>query len=186
MNEAEAIHYLTHDQETGEDTGYLSVPCSRWGRNSAQCAPVAWDLHLIYCEANGEPDDERVLLDFLMGLVVNDHDDVGTLLWEHGSDEIRERYADELEDFRPREALSSGHFSADTQLADVVQSLTEDERARFDTQFPEWDQLQWDDHGSWIDTEASGVDVEYTSWAIDWIEDNTSIRWDDGEPYRFD
>jgi nucleotide-binding universal stress UspA family protein len=96
MNETEAIHYLTHDQETGEDTGHLLVPCSRWGRNGAECAAVAWDLHLIYCEANGAPDDERESLDFYMGLVVNDHDDVASLIREHGTAEQLERYHEEL------------------------------------------------------------------------------------------
>jgi len=84
---------------------------------------------------------------------------------------------------RERESLSSGHFSVDTQLADVVRALTDDQRAAFLAVFPEWPNLVWS--LSWIDADASGVDVDYPSWAIDWIEENTSIVWEDGEPYRY-
>ena len=99
MTREDALAFLTTDPDTGEDTGHLSVPCSRWGRNGADCAPVAWDLHLIYCEANGAPDDDRESLDFYMGLVVNDHDDVLNLIGSHGTAEMHERYADELADW---------------------------------------------------------------------------------------
>lgn len=85
---------------------------------------------------------------------------------------------------RPREALSSGHYSVDLQLADAVSALDDDETTRFLAEFPEWKRVEWE--GSWIDTAAMGVDVEWSSWAIDWIEANTSVQWDDGEPYRFD
>jgi len=129
MNEAEAIHYLTHDQETDEDTGHLRVPCSRWGRNGAECAPVAWDLHLIYCEANGAPDDERESLDFYMGLVVNDHDDVASLIREHGTAEQLERYRDEI----------GGRFVAIINVPGYMPM--DDDPATFDTAQEAWDYL---------------------------------------------
>lgn len=78
-------------------------------------------------------------------------------------------------------AISSNHFSVDQQIADAVSSLTDDQRTAFDAEFPEWDTLKWS--GSWVDTDASGVDVEYTCWVADWIEANTSIHWEEGEPW---
>ena len=98
MNRERAIHYLTHDADTGEETGHLSVPASRWGRNGADCAQVAWDSDVIISEATGEGPDERTL-DHAMSLVVNDHDDVAYTFLSHGSDAIRERYADQLSDW---------------------------------------------------------------------------------------
>jgi hypothetical protein len=50
------------------------VPCSRYGRNSVECAPWAWCLYRIMV-ANG-CDESWDALDSDMGLVVNDHDDV--------------------------------------------------------------------------------------------------------------
>lgn len=83
-----------------------------------------------------------------------------------------------------REALSDNHFSADDQTRDAIdRGLTPDQRASFSAEFPEWDTLQWE--GSWVDTDASGVDPEYTSWVRDWLESHTAIQWDDGEPYLY-
>lgn len=65
------------------DAGHLLVPCSRYGRTSAECAPVAWRLAYLVARECGEPittDD----LDYAMGLVVNDHDDVAYIVREHG------------------------------------------------------------------------------------------------------
>lgn len=182
MDKTEAVRFLTHDED-GEYTGDLGVPCSRWGRTGAECAEVAYELHRIYEEANGPADDERESLDFYMGLVVNDHEDVGSVLYAHGDEDIREQYEDELTDWVPRVALSSNHYSVDIQLSDVVGLMPADVRAAFDAEHPEWGSLVWS--GSWVDYEASGVDVEYTSWAVDWVESHTNVRWEDGEPYAY-
>ena len=62
-----------------------SVPCSRYGRNSIDCAPWAIACHLIYIEANGPGDlSDEDALNYYMGLVVNDHDDVEYLIREYG------------------------------------------------------------------------------------------------------
>jgi hypothetical protein len=89
MKRSEGIAYLTTDPETGEDTGHLRVPCSRYGSNGADCAPVAWRLaHVLSRETDGGPlttDD----LDHAMSLVVNDHDDVAYIIRAYGDRHYR-------------------------------------------------------------------------------------------------
>ena len=92
--------------------------------------------------------------------------------------------------------LSSNAFSVDDQTADVLSYLSSaplnaDESdkyagtmARFVAEFPEYNSLTWS--GSWVDTEASGVDPEYMSWVRDWIEANTDVTWFEGEPVIFE
>jgi hypothetical protein len=104
------------------------------------------------------------------------------LIRSHGDEEQRATIDDDVWwDYAPRSSLSSGSFSVDTQLADVVGAMPEDVRAAFDVEFPEWDDLVWS--GSWIDCEVSGVDIEYSSWAIEWVEGHTNVTWEEGEPY---
>lgn len=115
MNEDEAVRYLTqcadrqgrhhwsgHVYPANEcrtcngtnDAGHLMVPCSRYGRTSAECAPVAYRVAAIISEEVGEPitlDD----LDHAMSLVVNDHDDPAYTLANYGTDAERARWADE-------------------------------------------------------------------------------------------
>jgi hypothetical protein len=83
MRKSEGIHYLTHDTETGEYTGHLYVPCSRYGRNGADCAPVAWRLAYVLARETGE-DIDTDALDYAMSLVVNDHDDVAYIIRTYG------------------------------------------------------------------------------------------------------
>lgn len=89
MNRAEALTYLTRDSGR--------VPCSRYGTSSEDCAPVAFALAEIVQEANGDEITEEAL-DFYMGLVVNNHDDVLNLIREHGTEEHLELIADLLTD----------------------------------------------------------------------------------------
>jgi hypothetical protein len=87
-------------------------------------------------------------------------------------------------------ALSSGHFSVDDQIADVVSFLSNDEiyapimEGFFNSRFPEYNSLEW--AGAWVDTAASGVDIDYMSWVADWITDNTPVIWENGEPYMLE
>lgn len=71
------LHYKTLREWVdwlSEDPG--KVPCSRYGRNSEECAPWAVALEIIYLEGSGENHDEPELnLQHAMGLVVNDHDE---------------------------------------------------------------------------------------------------------------
>lgn len=78
-----AIEYLTHD-ESGEYTGWLDCPGSRYGRTGDDCAPIAFIHARIVAEANGEPITEEAL-DGAMSLVVNDHDDVESIIRERGT-----------------------------------------------------------------------------------------------------
>jgi hypothetical protein len=75
----------------------------------------------------------------------------------------------------------------DVQIADVLSYLSDsdDERDRaaaddFTRAFPEYNGLVWS--GSWVDAEASGVDVEYMSWVAEWLDNNTRVSWAEGEP----
>jgi hypothetical protein len=84
--------------------------------------------------------------------------------------------------------LSSNHFSVDNQIDSTVTYLThapelEREARQFRDAFPEYAHIVWAEHSSWIDAEASGVDPEFMSWVADWIEANTPIFWEEGEPW---
>lgn len=81
LDEAEAVTYLEHDGG--------AVPCSRYGRNSAECAPIAAAAAAIVARVTegGRPTIDE--LEHAMGLVVNDHDDPLSLIADHGTDEER-------------------------------------------------------------------------------------------------
>jgi hypothetical protein len=72
----DAIAYLMAD-------GNLRVPCSRYGRDTAECAPIAWQVARITARESGNP-VYRELLDFTMGLVVNDHPDIAYMVNAYG------------------------------------------------------------------------------------------------------
>jgi hypothetical protein len=78
----QAVAYLMRE-------GDHQVPCSRFGRWTEDCAPVAVILAEVVAEATGEEITSEAL-EHAMGLVVNDHDDVASLLKEHASDEQRD------------------------------------------------------------------------------------------------
>ena len=75
----DAIQYLTEE-------GNLRVPCSRYGNDSESCAAVAYDATVAYLDATGEAMTNS-LLDYIMGLVVNNHDDIAHLLGTDSEDE---------------------------------------------------------------------------------------------------
>jgi predicted dithiol-disulfide oxidoreductase (DUF899 family) len=82
--------------------------------------------------------------------------------------------------------LSSNHLSVDDQIDAVVSHLKHDPLLstayrQFREEFPEYDRLKWE--GSWVATVKSDVDSEYMSWVADWIENNTPIYWEEGEPW---
>lgn len=142
MNRQEAIHYLTHDQETGKYTGDLSVPCSRWGHNSADCAGVAYDLDVILAAETGRGMDTKTL-DHAMELVVNDHDDVAYTFTQ--DPRTRDKYSDELAEwgnpdaynetgdphaYEARYLAEAQYLGADTAMAAATWELMSEEDAR--------------------------------------------------------
>lgn len=85
-------------------------------------------------------------------------------------------------------AVSSNQFATDTQIADALSYLSNSTNPalralsdRFVGEFPEYNTLKW--AGSWVDPGASGVDPDYMMWVADWIEANTPISWEEGEPW---
>jgi len=76
MTTNQAIDYLNRE-------GNFRVPCSRYGRDTAECARVAYASDVIASSMNGEGMSETSL-DYMMGLVVNDSDDVEYLIREYG------------------------------------------------------------------------------------------------------
>lgn len=85
--------------------------------------------------------------------------------------------ADAMPDF-----LSNSSFSLDRQVEDVLNTLEPLDYARCLEAFPEAAHLVF--AGASLDTDAMGVDAEWLCWLVDWLEGNTDIFWDDGEPIR--
>lgn len=87
MEPKEMLAYLL--RETG------LTPVSRYGRDGKACAPVAVAVAVILGGETGEP-VTRETLEYVMGLVVNDHDDIGYMLKSYGS-----QYGYDPNDFLP-------------------------------------------------------------------------------------
>lgn len=103
-------------------------------------------------------------------------------------DDLAAEYEEkEYEQEEERESLSSGHFSTDTQLEDAVSFLEHNLPAifaEFLEAFPEWERrTMGEGHSSWFDVETMGVDIEWSSWAVDWVEEHSPVWWEDGEPW---
>lgn len=63
--------------------GNLRVPGGRYGYNTETCAEVAWVFSQCMQAATGE-EITAEKLEFDMGLVVNSHDDVASIIIEYG------------------------------------------------------------------------------------------------------
>jgi hypothetical protein len=81
---AEWHKWLTTDPRAGEDTGGLAAPGSRYGRTSRECGYFAIAAQVVYAHANGieSQEDLEASLDWLMGLAINSHEDIGILVRE--------------------------------------------------------------------------------------------------------
>jgi hypothetical protein len=77
ITEQEAIAFLTVDGGR--------VPVSRYGWDSTSCAPIAWACAVILSGETGEPITADGL-EWLMGLVVNDHDDPAYMVASYGAE----------------------------------------------------------------------------------------------------
>lgn len=76
---ADALAFLT--QDAGR------VPCSRYGFDSESCAPVAFAAAwIVAAETDEGTPPSRETLDYVMGLVVNDHDDPEYLIRNYGAE----------------------------------------------------------------------------------------------------
>lgn len=86
--------WLTTDRTTGEPSGHLDAPGSRYGSTSDDCAWWAIAVECVYAESNGLPDEPEESMDFAMGLVVNDSSEVETMLrdrWFAVPDALKEK-----------------------------------------------------------------------------------------------
>lgn len=80
---AEWHSYLCTDHESGEPTGHLIVPASRYGRFTNEVAWFPIAAVIIYEHANGPDEDVAGSLDALMEMAVNDHPDLEQLLKDY-------------------------------------------------------------------------------------------------------
>jgi hypothetical protein len=110
MTDAEAIAYLT--QDTGR------VPCSRYGTDSVDCAPVAVLVARILERETGDHELSTDDLEYAMGLVVNDHDDVEYLIREYATPE--ERASVSAEDWEDEECSDYPHWRRREGLRDMT------------------------------------------------------------------
>lgn len=76
MTKREGITYLMR-------YGDLAVPGGRYGRNTSDCAPIAWRVAYLVARETGDPISEESL-GHAMSLVVNSHDDVASLVNTYG------------------------------------------------------------------------------------------------------
>lgn len=78
--------------------------------------------------------------------------------------------------------ISSNGFSVDTQAVDALDYLRTNEPDAYSAIVRHFHEpVIWS--GSRFDTEAMGVDPDYSSWLIEAIEDTGHVSWIDGEPY---
>src|SRR5215207_1467653 len=77
--------YLTTDVETGEPTGHLAVPSSRYGRIADETAWWAIAAQGAFTYASGVDSTNQEFLDYFMGLTVNDDPSVYGLVKEFKS-----------------------------------------------------------------------------------------------------
>lgn len=75
--------WLTTDEDTGEYTGHLLAPGSRYGRNAEDCAWWAVAAETIYVDANGNDDAPKLSLGYFMGLAVNDSEHLADMVLEY-------------------------------------------------------------------------------------------------------
>jgi len=184
MTRERAIYLLTHD-ESGGYTGGLSVPCSRWGTTSAQCAEVAYELDLVVSGETGRGPDADTL-EYAMGMVVNDSDDVAYTLREHGSDALRSRWADEL-GITDGYLAHARHLGADAAMA-AASWLTMDEadaRSILTDVDPEvMDRYAEPDLRAWEEAcdEKLGDQVTgHGGWIYDtYVGDDLAVAWEEG------
>ena len=81
-------------------------------------------------------------------------------------------------------AISNNGFSVDMQAQDALNFLEDfhpEAHREVLAALPEAGCLLFD--GSWFDTDAMGVDIEFGSWLVDAIEATGKVLWEEGEPF---
>ncbi|MBT8161445.1 MULTISPECIES: hypothetical protein [Arthrobacter] len=83
----------------------LAVPCSRYGRTASEVARYAVALLAIYQASGAEPAEAESIIDFAMGLAVNDHQDIAAMIcdyWDDVPEELQEQLGgrDRVEELR--------------------------------------------------------------------------------------
>lgn len=165
-DDEEARAFLEHDSG--------AVPCSRYGSDSSDIAPTVLLAARIFANETGEPTTFRGL-DHLMGLAVNDHDDIASILADSASaadletigqdrDSVLEWIHGDKEEAR-LEALrayliESGDYSAEEVADEEIESQTWSD-STFDAFANEYRVLD--------DEEADAAAVDYTAetlWAF--------------------
>lgn len=85
-----------------------------------------------------------------------------------------------------RITLSSDRYSHDEQLVDVIKWLVANDPGGASLLFlayPDAAHYGEEMTMSSIDTGNLGIDIEEPMWCTDWIEENTMVYWEDGEPW---
>lgn len=67
----------------GEPAGHLEAPGSRYGRDADTCAWYAIAMLAIYEAIGSEPEEAESTIDWAMGLVVNDNEEVAQLVQDN-------------------------------------------------------------------------------------------------------
>lgn len=78
--------WLCTDQATGDPSGHIETPTSRYGTTAEDVAWWSVAAQCIYVESSGEPDNPEELATFMMGLAVNGHEDIEYMVIEHWQD----------------------------------------------------------------------------------------------------
>lgn len=176
MTKDEARAYLLKD-------GDLGCPGSRYGQWTSECAEVALVLEDILAEHTGEGWTEHTL-DYGMGLVVNDSQDVADLIRENRPDEYDHAWDDGA--FEVIKVYTCGHNMAG-YLSEAAVYVTDDVEVARECLVDEMNNI-----ADGIDPEASNG---YEQWEIDWATDlqhaaenlayeNIDDGWGDQVDYR--
>lgn len=85
--------------------------------------------------------------------------------------------------FRMMMASGASHDQQVREALDCLESHHPQVYASIAAKFPEVDNWKWENSASraWIDTDAMGVDPEFTSWLADELESTDVVEWRDGD-----
>lgn len=84
--------------------------------------------------------------------------------------------------------ISDGSSGFDQQIRDAVDALSDEERAEFNSVFPDYDALMKSVTPplTAFYPESVGLDPDYPMWIMEWIEKVTDMFWSDGDLWKGD